>query len=360
MSLTRLQLQDFRRYAATEIDLDHRLNLISGGNASGKTTLLEAIYVLGTGKSFRSTRTESLVRRGACQFQLSGSVLSGVGIYPIKISASGWGGGKAFFFDDHQQAKVSELARHLPLVVISPDSHFEFISHSKARRAVLDWALFHVEPSFHDIWIRYHRSLQQRNAALKDRRYGNARFSWDDEFSILGDKIEASRRSQCEELNLHFVAISQYLLGNSVEPELVLTSGWNHKQGLLECLMEDRERDSQRGVTHSGPHRNSLEIFANGRSAGDDASHGQNKLLFIALRLAQVLHVYETTGKSCVTLIDDLPAELDNEHRAKLASYLARLPVQVVLTATESSLIDTSAWPTSRKFHVEHGSIEVH
>lgn len=360
MSLVSLRMQDFRRYTLTEIELDQRLNLILGGNASGKTTILEAIHVLGTGKSFRSSKTESLVRYGANRFHVYGLVLKDVGIHTIKIAASGWDGGKEFYFDDHQHARISELARHLPVIVISPDSHFEFINKTKTRRAILDWALFHVEPSFHDVWNRYHRSLQQRNAALKDRRYGKASFSWDEEFSVLGEKIEAYRKSQCQDLNRVFVSISERLLGENHDAELVLTSGWEDKKGLLRCLSDDRERDMQRGVTHSGPHRNNLEIAKNGRSISNDASHGQNKLFFIALRLAQILHVRETTGKSCVTLIDDLPAELDSEHRARLTNYLATLPVQVVLTATEPGLVDTSVWPSSRKFHVEHGSISAH
>lgn len=360
MSLTRLRLHNFRRYTTTELELDQRLNLIFGGNASGKTTLLEAIHILGTGKSFRSIKSESLIRHGAEQFYLDGSVSSGVSAHPIKLSATGSSGGRSFLVDDHQQVKVSELARHLPLVVISPDSHFEFLGQSKTRRAVLDWALFHVEPKFHNAWIRYHRSLQQRNAALKDRRSGKSMFSWDEELSIFGEEIESHRKSQCQELNRKFSVITEYFLGRSANAELVLTSGWDDKKGLLNCLLGDRERDLQRGVTHSGPHRNNLEITKDGRHASDSASHGQNKLLFIALRLAQVLYVHEVAGKSCVTLIDDLPAELDAEHRQKLINFLVSLPVQVVLTATESDLVDTSVWPTSRKFHVEHGTITAH
>lgn len=360
MPLTSLRLQDFRRYSATEVELDHRLNIVLGSNASGKTTLLEAIHVLGAGKSFRTAKTESLIRHGATQFRVDGLVAGDAGVYPTRVSARGWCGGKAFHFDDCQQAKISELARHLPVIVMSPDSHFEFISQSKTRRAVLDWTLFHVEPTFHDIWIRYHRSLQQRNAALKDLKYARSRNSWDEELSDLGEKIETLRRSQHIHLNRNFVAISEYLFDRSAETELALTSGWELGKSLLECLIADQERDFRRGITHSGPHRNDLAITREGRSIADDASHGQNKLFFVALRLAQILLVYETTGKNCVALIDDLPAELDAEHRAKLMNFLATLPTQVVLTATEAGLVDAVSWSSSKKFHVEHGAIVSH
>ncbi len=156
--------------------------------------------------------------------------------------------------------------------------------------------------------------------------------------------------------DFHFCC--QELLGAGYEGELIFESGWEDGKNLAECLRQDQSRDRARGFTHSGPHRADLRIELHAHSAQVDASHGQYKLLVMALRLAQIRKFIGSGNRHCCLLIDDLAAELDLEHRARLARFLSRLPAQLFITATEAALIERRSWPSHKAFHVEQGTIE--
>jgi DNA replication and repair protein RecF len=214
-----------------------------------------------------------------------------------------------------------------------------------------------VEPDFSDLWTRYQRSLNQRNAALKDHSQFKARHAWDDELAEIGEKLQSARCRLLEQLVPHFQSCCHALLGEKHQVSLVLSSGWANQKTFSESLKQDRSRDDARGFTHSGPQRADLEITLDGQEGKLGASHGQYKLLVIALRLAQIRYLLASSGRGCCLLIDDLAAELDLEHRSRLSKYLANLSIQVFVTTTESSLIDREYWQDHKTFHVEHGTI---
>ena len=359
MPLLDLTVHNFRLYKQSTIAADPEINLITGANASGKTTLLEAIHTLSTGRSFRATPTAQLARNGERTWWVRGSVgeSSEQERMALAISCSN-DGSRQIAVGPNTGGKPTDLAHHLPLLVISPDTHFDFQRHAKTRRSVLDWLLFHVEPDYHQVWVRYQRALQQRNAALKFHKYAESRFAWDEELATLGDVIQAKREAQLEQLRADFCAIVDGLFGRDLASDLILLPGWERARGMAAGLRADRARDLARGFTHSGPHRNDLDIRIADQSSQDQASHGQNKLLVIALRLTQIQKLHTLTNKRCCLLVDDLPAELDAERRGRLSDYLSRSGVQVFVTATDPSLVDTKAWASFRRFHVEHGGVE--
>jgi DNA replication and repair protein RecF len=256
-----------------------------------------------------------------------------------------------------EQRKVSGLAQYLPLQAISPDTHYEFQHSAKHRRGVVDWGLFHVEQDFQGLWTRYQRILHQRNAALKDQSQAKARYAWDEELVETGEKLHAGRASLVEQLLPHYQSCCAELLGPKHRVDLILESGWDGEKGFGDSLRQGRIRDSARGFTHSGPQRADLQINLNAQESRASASHGQYKILIIALRLAQIRYLIESKGRHCCLLIDDLAAELDPEHRARLTRILASLPVQVFVTATETSLIDRESWSSHKTFHVERGAV---
>lgn len=356
MSLVSLALQNIRVYESVHLEPSPHLNLVSGANASGKTTLLEAIHLLGTGRSFRTTQSEQLRRNGLNDLSVTGK-LKQAGGETIRLGLTLGIDGRRASINGLETKQVSNLALHLPLQVISPDTHYEFQQNAKHRRGVLDWGLFHVEPDFPDLWTRYQRILQQRNAALKGRGQNKARHVWDDELIENGEKLQAARSQQTEQLLPHFRVCCHALLGEKHEIDLALDPGWDGQKGFGESLYRDRERDDARGFTHSGPQRADLMIFLDGQMSKLSASHGQLKLLVVALRLAQIRYLLESRGRGCCLLIDDLAAELDVVHRARLTRYLASLMTQVFVTTTDSSFIDREYWPSYKTFHVEHGIV---
>lgn len=356
MPLVSLELRNIRVYEHTKLEPNPHLNLISGANASGKTTLLEAIYMLGTGRSFRTSQTEQLRRDGAIDLSIVGK-LRKEGGETVRIGLIQNQDGKRMSLNGFEQKQASNLALQLPLQVISPDTHYDFQQNAKHRRGVLDWGLFHVEQEFSGLWTRYQRVLHQRNAALKDRNQTKARYAWDEELVETGEKLHAARANLTAQLLPHFRSCCQQLLGEKHHVDIELNPGWAGESDFGGCLHQDRGRDDARGFTHSGPQRADLQITLNNQASKLSASHGQYKILVIALRLAQIRYLFESRNQRCCLLIDDLAAELDAEHRARLTRFLANMPIQVFITSTETALIDRESWPSHKTFHVEHGTV---
>jgi DNA replication and repair protein RecF len=356
MPLTLLEVENLRVFEKFRLAPDLRLNLIIGPNASGKTSLLEAIHLLGTGRSFRSTHLNQLIRQSAPSFLVSG-LFHDVGIPAIRLALQRDPQHSRFSVGGSPQASASSLARTLPLQIISPDSHFQFFSSSRHRRGILDWGVFHVEPDFYPQWLRYQRALNQRNASLKARQPPKACFAWDPELTESGERLHGYRHQFLEAWNIRFQHYCLELLGTS-ETEIGFRQGWDPATGFTEALLKERGRDAQTGTTHSGPHRADLSLSFSGQTTRVSASHGQQKLLVIALRLAQMEIFTQRTTRHCVVLLDDLAAELDPLHRQQLMRTLSGMSLQVFVTATEPGLVETQGWITHKVFHVERGLLE--
>jgi DNA replication and repair protein RecF len=355
MPITRIEIENIRLYQHAVLSPATRLNLITGANATGKTTLLEAVHLLSAGKSFRTNVLDNLIAHNQEYLRVSADISPSKDQPNIRLGFSKSQLGRKIIVNGVEQPKLSYLAQHLPLQVISPDSHFEFLNNARQRRAAVDWILFHVEPDFQGLWNRYQRIIQQRNLALKDPKQLRARFAWDEELVLIGDTIQSMRSDLLDRIKPKFQAICAALLQRDAHVDLRLVVGWDDQHGLAESLLRDRGKDQTRGFTHSGPHRNDLQILFGEHPSRDEASHGQNKLLVIALRLAQIQILLESSGRECCLLIDDLAAELDITHRQHLAKFLAEMRVQVFMTATDPDLIDIKSWSDAKTFHVERG-----
>lgn len=352
MPLISLTIKGVRNLADTSLEPHPRLNLIMGANASGKTSLLEAIYLLGVGKSFRTARVDNVCQRGAIGLGVTG-------VYRGKTSKNSLSyqrlDGKTLARINNAPAgNMAILAQHMPVQAVSTDTHFSFLKHAKYRRAVLDWGLFHVEPGFYDLWVQYQRLLRQRNAALKHDAGVSA---WDKALAEKGEAIHSYRAEYLTNITHEFRAYCDALMKGS-ETDLRLHSGWHRDLSFTQALVDSRARDLERGFTHTGAHRADLIISLAGQDARQEASQGQWKLLMLALRLAQLKDFVHRKGGDCILLLDDLAAELDAERCRKVMAQLASLPLQVFVTATEMAAIDPSPWDSYRLFHVEHGVID--
>lgn len=355
MPISRIEIENIRLYRHAALEPAPAINLITGANASGKTTFLEALHLLATGRSFRTTTLEALLAHNQEYLRVIADILPSTTRTPMRLAFSKGRQGRKIIINGVEEARLSHLAQKLPLQIISPDSHFEFLNHARHRRGVLDWTLFHVEPDFQSLWSRYQRIIQQRNSALKDPKQARARFAWDDELTLVGESLQAMRSDFLNRIQPKFRGACATLLQSENTVEIRFNSGWDDRLGLAECLLRDRSKDQARGFTHSGPHRNDLQILLGEHSSRDEASHGQNKLMVIALRLALIQLLLESNVRECCLLIDDLAAELDGTHRMRLAGFLAELPIQIFVTATDPSLLDLNPWPIAKTFHVERG-----
>ena len=179
--LSTLEVTGIRNLQDRVLDLHPSLNLIYGENASGKTSLLEAISILGSGKSFRTSSLENVLSHGAEILRVFGRTEDG-----DRLGYQWSRAGKEIRINGEPVSRISTLAQALPLQSFTPETHIEFTRSRKHRVAVLDWLLFHVEPGFHEIWSRYQRALAQRNAALKNKQNPRNWRRWANRLSSSG------------------------------------------------------------------------------------------------------------------------------------------------------------------------------
>lgn len=350
MLLRRLSVQNLRCLAEVELEPSDN-NLIFGENASGKTSLLEAIFVLGRGKSFRISGRNGLIRDGEERAVLAGRVAQGERVVPVGIALNR-GAGAMIRVDGRDETSAATLAAWLPVQVIDPGVHRLVDEAPGIRRRYLDWGLFHVKQDFLELWRRYHRILRQRNAALKSGAPGG-RASWDAQLMEAGEALTAARREYVEGLAPDVEAVCAALLERQVK--LTYRQGWSGERGLEDALVESRDRDLRHGSTHPGPHRADIAIHFDGHPAKGRVSRGQQKLLAAALILGQLRHVYRRSGLRSVLLLDDMAAELDSERLARFLSVVNDLDVQLFVSALTR---DAVCLPQpQRVFHVEQGSV---
>lgn len=353
MSLERLTIEDFRCVERADLEFDGRCNLISGENASGKTSLLEAVFFLGRGRSFRSTRNDSLIRTGAQRFSLLARTLQngvsqplGMRLGPDGIEAR---------YAGRPVTGLAELATRLPVQAIDPEVHRLVDGGPQERRRYLDWGVFHVEPTFVDHWRRYQRALRQRNAALKAGQAPTLIRAWDSELIEAGEAVVQYRQRYVTGLRISVREVGQRLLG--AEVDLGINQGWSGERSLAEALEHSFARDRARGLTHAGPHRADLSVRVSGQVARDRVSRGQQKLLAAAMLLGQLEHDAKHGSGVAALLVDDPAAELDATHLERLLSEILGLPAQLFITSLDPTNPVLGKLPEGRRFHVEHGVV---
>lgn len=328
MTLCRLQVTDFRCLQSVAIDLDSRFTLISGANASGKTSLLEAIYVLGRGRSFRTRRLEHLIRLGRERFVVFGEVDAFE--RRVSLGVEGSSAGIRARLGGDRVKSLAELATLLPVQIIDPEIHRLIEEGPSRRRRFLDWGVFHVEPRFVDDWQRYQQALKQRNASLKGRQPKAVTGAWDGDLVRYGEALSAARARYVESLRAAASGTTQRLLG--MDLQISYRQGWALGGNLADALAQSWGQDQESGATQVGPHRAELVIRLNEMGVKDRISRGQQKLLAAALLMAQVKLFPQDSPVRPSLLLDDPAAELDNSRLTGLIDEVSAQSVQLIVT----------------------------
>jgi len=376
MSLTEFTVDNLRCIEHAKLQLHPNHNLVWGGNGSGKTSLLESIFLLGRGRSFRTRNSERLIQYGKDQLVVFGrtntggvgsseslSQLDALGDVPRGTSARGLlsqslgiqvsrSSGTLARINGATAETLTELTQVFPVQVIDPGVHKLVEEGSHRRRRWMDWGVFHVEHQFGDGWIRYARALKQRNAALRTEPRQAA--IWDTELARLGELIAESRHRFIERLLPYWRESVLALSG--LQPDLYYFKGWAQDLSLAEALTTSKALDEAKQLTHPGPHRADVIMRLNGRPVRETLSRGQQKLVAVAMTLAQLNLLQEATQTTPTLLLDDPAAELDGDHLRQFIEQVMRLRSQLILTSLhpESQLFGT---PDS-VFHVEQGRVQ--
>lgn len=361
MTIASLCINNFRNLNAVEIlPCTIGLNVICGNNGSGKTSLLEAIYCLGLGRSFRTSTNARLIRQEADKFSIFSQIVSDMQRHiPLGMERDRQGAMR-MRVDERDAAGITELAAYLPIRLINSQSHNIFESGPSFRRKFLDWGLFYQSDSFIANWRQFERVLKQRNVLLRDRRPRNELDAWTEELVRYALLLDSLRREYVSRLAPLISMLAQDLLALS-GLDFTYQSGWDEGGEYHDVLRQGYWDEMRAGHTLKGPHRADLGITQDGVPVKHFLSRGQQKLLICAMIFAQGKLLAETANKSIIYLVDDLPAELDLTSRQKLIALLSKQQTQVFVTAIEQETIcniagDRLAVPT-KVFHVKHGSV---
>lgn len=353
--LKRLTLTDFRNYPQVDFLPDARISLIHGDNGSGKTSLLEAIYTLSTGRSFRTTKMGKLVREQANHLLLFAEVEKDGAIHRLGMRR-GRQGIEHLRLDGERPKGLSQLAHLLPTQVFHPDSINLVYGESSIRRAFLDWGLFHVEHSFLADWQRFRQLIEQRNKLLKSPTFSRRELEpWNQQLVDVSVRIDQFRRTYLARVVAHFHKAYERV-GKLKEVDLSYYAGWPDNESFEAALTRHLEQDRQRGFTSVGPHRADVRLRSGGHLVKDVFSRGQSKTLGYALLLAQLYVMVDEEKRSCLLLVDDLSSELDADHRSALFAALGQLGQQMVITQLEDDGLFSGE--AIKRFHVEHGWIK--
>lgn len=355
MWLERLRLSDFRSIAEADLKLSAGVNWIYGDNAAGKTSVLEALFVLGRGRSFRAQHLRQLTRDQAQQWRVLVDIATDAGDQH-RLGVGLNDGNREARVDGSAVSSYTTVLRLAPILFFDPHGH-QLIEEGPAfRRAFVDWGVFHVEPRFAEWWRVYRRLLMQRNSALRTGCGDDVVKSWDRELERISELLTAAREQHvadvAEQLALVFNTLTDLQLD-----QLRLQRGWSQAGGLAEQLASGLDGQRRLGQTPIGPHRAELKLSLNHGAMKLGLSRGQQKLVVLALQLAQAQAVRVHTGEYPVLLVDDVAAELSKQSFGRLMNQLESYPGQCLLTGFDAMKTNH---PRSTTFHVEHGRIRQH
>lgn len=357
MRLSELRISDFRVIEEEALELATGWNVFVGSNGAGKTSVLEAAFLLSHGRSFRRSVRDSLSRIGSPGFSVFGC-LQRADDSEIRVGLARRGG-RLEARANGETVGIASLVRSCAVVCFEPGSHELISGAAEERRRYLDWGVFHVEHDFLDQWRRYQRALRQRNKVLRDGGSDDYLEPWEIELAATGERISLLRRDYVDVLRPHLDHLLKRFLGELGDFELSLDTGWKSDLTLGEALVEGRHRDRERGFTGRGPHRADWSIGFELAPRREHLSRGQEKLCALALVLAQARLYSEQVGEWPILCLDDLSSELDLTHQAEVIDQLRTSGAQIFLTGTELPGVLDPSTSGLRVFHVEHGRISV-
>ncbi len=352
MGLSSLEIKNFRNLHSVQLKPNSGLNLIVGENASGKSNLLEAIYYLGFGRSFRRLQIKYLLSHESDFFRLVCQLDDNTTHIGLERDSQT----QKIRVNRESISRISELASLLPILILHPDSHHLISSGPENRRQFMDWGVFHVEHHFIGVWKQYKKALSQRNAALRLQQSVTQCALWDKALVEHALSIEKFRFNYLNQLEPIINELGQVLFPDN-KIKLIFKRGWpvdiEYKKYLTDHIHKDRER----GFTQSGPHRADLTILVDELPAHTTISRGQQKKLVSLLKIAQLTLFTRLTHRRCILLYDDLPAELDKTNQNKIMNILSGLDIQLFVSAINVNQININDWLNYSVFHVEHGVV---
>lgn len=330
MIIKNIKLVNFRNRQEYSLNFNDNITLILGDNGFGKTSILEAIYILTRGKSFRATDAE-ILNRGSSFYRIELEYQNGE-----TISASYDGNNKIFHTIDKKSKRLPKNYKY-PTVLFLP-SDLNLISHSPGRRReYFDLLLGQLNENYSTSLSRYEKALRQRNELLKkDHKTREMMFSWDIMLSQYGTKILKIRNECVKNFNQHLTEIYQSIAENQDEVHISYKTDMEtvREDEYLKQLELSFTKDSYLGHTSFGVHRDDYVFEFNHKPANGSASRGETRSIVLALKFIEANQIYQKINQPPLILLDDVFSELDAPRRRALVKNFR--DNQIIITSVES------------------------
>lgn len=346
MRLVAIEIEGFRNLATALITPHPKLNVLHGANAQGKTNFLEAIYLLGTLRSFRAARSDELIGFGKHRARVEARVERGGLERRYQVELRGEPSTKRARVDGKGVRSAAEYFGGFNVVLFAPEDLRLVRGAPGERRRFLDRAVWNAQPSFLAAAQGYERVLRSRNALLRGevrREHADLLDVYDEQLAGAGAELILRRCGYLSALaptaERAFERITRsglplVLRYVSCVGEVATRARADIERNLGELLKASRRRDRERGFTGVGPHQDDLELELGGHPARLHASQGQTRALVLALKIGEIEHLVEVIGESPVLLLDDVSSELDTERSRHLLEFVGQLEAQTYLTTT--------------------------
>ena len=353
MYIKEIILENFRNYKYEKIELNENTNIIFGDNAQGKTNILEAIFMLGLGKSFRTNKDKELIKENEKNSKIEIKFVKNNRNEKIKLEITDK---KRFYINDIPVKKISEIVGKINIVLFSPEDIEILRNEPIKRRKFLNIMISQLRPMYIHLMSEYNKGLEQRNNYLKQIKYENKSKNnleiWDEQLVKLGIKIYKYRKKFIEKTNKKIKEIHSKITNNKENIEIKYKTNIN-KDNYLKKLKENIEIDIQKGYTSVGIHRDDFEIIINGKNVAIYGSQGQQRSSIISLKLAEAEVIYDEIEEYPVILLDDFMSELDKK---RIHGFINNIKNnQVIITCTEKIRLDTMVY---NLYKVENATVE--
>lgn len=352
--LNQLIVSNVRNLSAVDLSFGSQFNVFTGANGSGKTSLLEAIYLLGVGRSFRAKSMRQIISFGAqhcvVRARMDSPALEGLWL-ALERSNDGV---SQYKIGGQVEKSAAEITKMLPVQLIDVNSHLILEGGPSYRRQFMDWGVFHVEHSFLQNWRLLQRALDHRNSMLRQKQVPPE--VWNETFVKYAEAVDTARDAYIDRFRPIFLGLLTDMLSLS-NVELRYNRGWNQTYSLRTVLFDAIHTDLQHGYTTKGPQRAEIEILIGGRPVKEVLSRGQMKIFVCIMLLARAQLLKDL--RAGIFLIDDLSAELDRHSCGLFINAVKAMGCQVFITGIEAELLrDRLKGCTTHMFHVEHGTIK--
>lgn len=355
MHLKELQFKNIRNLEDGALQLAPHLTWVYGENGAGKTSLLEAVYLLSSGRSFRTNTTDRVIKESEPLF-----VVFGLGELQGQEHRIGLqrerNGEFVIRLNGNNVKRLSDIAHLMPVLAFTPDSYQLVAGAPKERRRFLDWGLFHVEHSYAETYSKFCKILRHRNALLRAKASNEELAVWTESFCREAHNVAQMRARYWQLLGPALSTRFNELFPHN-DVEFQYFQGWTGD--LNEQLSEHHEKELDTGTTRTGPQKADIRLRVGRVSAYEVLSRGQCKLLVQAMLMAQISVFSEQTGRSGILLLDDVGGELDQARfKALLQQVLSLNHWQVLVTSTDFGDKALLKEYNSAMFHVEHGKVQ--